>query len=234
MHSLGKNISYIDGDSVRFYTLPYTTRMVVIRLADGSLWLHSPIQFTSDLAKQIDALGEVRYLVAPNKLHHLFLKDWQQHYPSALIYGTEQVCQKRPDIHFNGVLSADWVPPWRDDISQLLFTGSKVMQECVFFHRSSRTLIVTDLIENFPAHSFTPFKRLLAKLAGVLAPNGKMPIDWRLTFKKLIARQHLQQIIDWQPEKIVMAHGEVIEERAVTFLKSSFSWLNLSSSTKSS
>ncbi len=93
---------------------------------------------------------------------------------------------------------------------------------------------MTDLIENFPAHSFTPFKRLLAKTAGVLAPNGKMPIDWRLTFKKLIARQHLQQIIDWQPEKIVMAHGEVIEEQAVTFLKSSFSWLNLTSSTKSS
>ena len=80
MHSLGKNISYIDGDSVRFYTLPYTTRMVVIRLADGSLWLHSPIQFTSDLAKQIDALGEVRYLVAPNKLHHLFLIFYLNYY----------------------------------------------------------------------------------------------------------------------------------------------------------
>lgn len=228
MKSLGNNIWYVDGDSVPFYTLPYTTRMVIVRLADNSLWIHSPIKLTQDLVNQVDALGQVRFLIAPNKLHHLFLKDWQQHYPATAVYGTEQVSQKRSDIQFDGILTSDVTLPWENDIQQCLFTGSKAMQECVFFHRDSKTLIVTDLIENFSPDAFPPIKRFLAKISGVVAPNGKMPIDWRLSFNKDVAREHMQHIISWQPEKIVMAHGLIIEDHAVSFLEKSFSWLKLS------
>ena len=230
MKSLGNNIWYVDGDSVPFYSLPYSTRMVIVRLSDNTLWIHSPIKLTPELATQIDSLGEVHFLIAPNKLHHLFLKDWQQHYPSAAIFGTEQVAEKRSDIEFNGTLSSDFIPPWQDNIQQRLFTGSKAMQECVFFHRDSRTLIVTDLIENFPADAFPSFKRFLAKISGILAPNGKMPIDWRLSFNKDTAREHIQHIIGWQPEKIVMAHGLIIDDQAVSFLEKAFSWVKLSRS----
>ncbi|GAK88043.1 hypothetical protein JCM19238_5653 [Vibrio ponticus] len=65
----------------------------------------------------------------------------------------------------------------------MLFTGSAVMQESVFFHQASRTLIVTDLIENFAPQHFSPLQRNIAKVVGILAPNGKMPLDWRLTFQ---------------------------------------------------
>lgn len=40
--------------------IPFSTRMAVVRLADGGLWCHSPIDPAPELFAQIDALGEVR------------------------------------------------------------------------------------------------------------------------------------------------------------------------------
>ena len=229
MNNLADNIWSFDGEAVPFFTLPYTTRMTVIRLSCGSLWVHSPIRLNEALKQQIDQLGTVRYLIAPNQLHHLFLPQWQQQYPDAQLFGTQGVQNKRPDIRFDGIFTPGFSAPWQDEIQQLLFTGSAVMEEAVFFHKASKILIVTDLIENFAPDSFTPLKRLLAKAAGILAPNGKMPADWRLSFlfHKAEARAHMQRIIGWQPEKISMAHGLIIEKDAVAFLHRSFSWLNL-------
>lgn len=227
MQAIGEQIWIVDGDAVPFFTLPYTTRMTVVKLCNDQLWIHSPIRLTPELQRAIDALGNVAFLIAPNHLHHLFVQDWQLAYPHALTYGTHQVIAKRPDLRFDGVLDAQLDNPWDSDIHYLLFTGSKVMQEAVFFHRASSTLIVTDLIENFSPQAFGGWKMTLAKAAGVVAPHGKMPLDWRLsfTFHKREAKQHLETMLAWQPEQIVMAHGEWITANGCAFLSRSFHWL---------
>ncbi|WJV52986.1 DUF4336 domain-containing protein [Prodigiosinella aquatilis] len=229
MNKIGENIWVFNGETVSFFTLPYSTRMTVVRLSDGSLWVHSPIRLEAHLQKQVDELGIVNYLVAPNQLHHLFLKDWQQHYPDAQVFGTHEVQQKRQDIIFDGIFTPSFNAPWSEDIDQLLFTGSSVMEECVFFHKPSKALIVTDLIENFAPESFSPLKRLLAKEAGILAPDGQMPLDWRLSFmlNKSEARQHMEKILNWHPQTIIMAHGLIIDHDAEPFLRRSFHWLSL-------
>ena len=230
MNNIAENIWTFDGEAVPFFTLPYTTRMTVVRLSCGSLWVHSPIRLCSDLQKQVDALGIVKYLVAPNQLHHLFIKDWQQNYPSAQRFGTSGAQRKRRDIDFDAQFSPEFLAPWSEDIDQLLFTGSRVMEECVFLHKSSKTLIVTDLIENFSPKSFTPLKRLLARRAGILAPDGQMPLDWRLSFmlSRQEARSHMEKILGWHPKMIIMAHGLTVSSKAGSFLRKSFGWLNLS------
>lgn len=121
------------------------------------------------------------------------MPEWQSHYPNAFTYGTNELIKKRTDIKFDSSFNDDLQWPWADEIKQVLFTGSPLMEECIFFHQESGVLIVTDLIENFPATDFTFWQRLFAKGAGVLAPNGKMPIDWRLSFifSKSHAREHL-------------------------------------------
>nr|WP_269814567.1 DUF4336 domain-containing protein [Amphritea pacifica] len=226
---IGENIWIFEGPAVPFFTLPYTTRMTIIRLPGDELWVHSPIALTTELIRQIDQLGRVKYLISPNHLHHLFIKAWQDHYPDALSFGTKEVQLKRPDIVFEGMFTPFFNAPWSEHIEQLLFTGSPAMEECVFFHKPSATLIVTDLIENFAPESFTPVKRFVAAAAGILAPNGKMPLDWRLSFmfSKKRAQQHLQNILHWHPEKIVMAHGQIINSEAERFLKRSFNWLDI-------
>ncbi|RQW61889.1 DUF4336 domain-containing protein [Vibrio viridaestus] len=228
MYCLDDNIWLFEGEPVRFMGLPYTTRMTVIRLSDQSLWVHSPIRLTSEIQYQIEQLGSVKYLVAPNALHHLFLNDWLSDYPQALLFGTKGVIQKRPDIHFQHTLTTDFSAFWTTDIEFLLFTGSKVMEEAVFFYAESRTLIVTDLIENFSPKNIPILKRPLAKMAGILTPHGKTPLDWRLTFcrNKDQVRRHIKRISSWNPKTIVMAHGEIITQDALPFLHRSFAWAN--------
>jgi len=201
--------------------------MTIIRLESDQLWIHSPIPYTAEMAKQIAELGVVKYLIAPNHLHHLFLAEWQSHYPDAQTFATNELIKKKPDLAFNFSLNEDRVWPWSKEIDQVLFSGSPLMEECVFFHRSSETLLVTDLIENFPPDHFTGWQQLLARFTGIIAPNGKMPIDWRLSFmfRKSEARENFTNILHWQPDRIVMSHGLIIEENGTSFLKKSFRWL---------
>lgn len=227
MENLAENIWIFEGSSVQFLGLPFSTRMTVIRLSNGDLWIHSPINLSKTLIEQVTRLGPVKYLIAPNHLHHLFLADWIDAYPSAEVYGTDEVIKKRDDISFNGSFNHHQRWPWGNEIDQELVSGSPLMQECVFFHKRSETLIVTDLIENFSGQNFNNWQKVVAKGVGILAPNGKTPLDWRLSFVfgKSDARKHLARILAWQPLILVMAHGEIVKVNTNKFLSRSFKWL---------
>lgn len=227
MEKLANEIWIFNGEPVQFFGLPYSTRMTVVRLSNGDLWVHSPIKLSESIKDQIEALGCVKYLIAPNHLHHLFLPEWISAYPEVQVFGTDEVIKKRSDITFDGSLNSQQSWAWEDDIEQELFSGSPLMEECVFFHKASGTLIVTDLVENFSGHSFNYWQRLVAKGVGILAPNGKTPLDWRLSFMfgKRDARTHLDRLLSWDTKALVMAHGEIVTENTDEFLARSFKWL---------
>lgn len=227
LNQLAENIWVVDGGAVPFFGLPYTTRMTIIRLENNDLFIHSPINPNNELIQEVSKLGNIKYLISPNKIHHLFLQDWLELYPNAEVYASPGLREKRKDINFTADLKDFPKAQWQNEIDQLIFKGSRVMQEVVFFHKPSKTLILTDLIENFDENYFTGFKGLIAKLSGIVAPNGKTPIDWRMSFffGKKQARECFERILAWQPERIIVAHGKNIETNAVDFLKKSFKWL---------
>ena len=76
------------------FSLPFTTRMTVIRLPDGGLWLHSPTPLDEGLRKEINALGPVSHIVAPNRIHYWWVGDWKQAYPEAHTYAAPKVVQE--------------------------------------------------------------------------------------------------------------------------------------------
>ncbi len=221
------NLWVVNGNCVKFLGMPYSTRMTVVRLSCGGLWVHSPIEWSLSLHKELALLGEIKYLIAPNSLHHLFLPQWIIQYPQAKLYGTDEVIKKRTDLSFTGSLNTEQSWDWQDDIEQLIFVGSPLMQECVFFHKSSQTLVVTDLVENFSGKDFNHWQKIIAKIVGILAPNGKMPLDWRLSFifQKPQARKCLEKILQWQPQQLIMSHGEIVTDDTTDFLMKSFKWL---------
>ncbi|NKC21648.1 DUF4336 domain-containing protein [Pseudoalteromonas sp. S4498] len=227
--SIGHNIWIYNGPAVPFFGMPYTTRSTIIKLSSGELWVHSPGKLTDGLLCELTQLGEVKYLISPNKLHHLFMGDWQEKFPTATLFASPGVDKKRPDLKFHRQLDDTAEPEWQNDIDQLIFKGSAVMEEVVFFHKKTSTLILTDLIENFHPNHFSGFKKVLAKITGVISPNGKTPIDWRASFifGKQQARACFSKMADWQPQYIVIAHGECIEKAAEAFLHRSFSWLGI-------
>lgn len=227
LKEVGRNIWTYEGETVDFYGFPYTTRMTVVRLNNGALWIHSPERLNAPLQEELGALGRVAHLISPNKLHHLFLEEWIAAYPDALCYAAPGLAKKRKDIRFTKELSDTPDEAWAGEIEQLIFRGSPLMEEVVFFHTSSKTLLLTDLIENFRAEHFSGWKRAAARVTGIIYPHGKTPLDWRLSFVfgKAKARQSLQRMLAWEPENVVISHGECIFGQGTTFLKESFSWL---------
>lgn len=228
LQHIGEEIWIYEGAIVSFYGFPFPTRMTVIKLRNGDLWIHSPEKINEDLKDELSNIGEVKYLVSPNKLHHLFLQEWVKEYPRAITYAAPSLSKKRKDIKFDVELSEMAENEWAEDISQTIFTGSPVLEEVVFFHRHSSTLILTDLIENFDQNRLNTWQRTLARFAGIISPHGKTPIDWRFSFifgSKQKARESLAQILEWHPDNVILSHGECIFGDGVDFLKESFSWL---------
>jgi len=227
MQRIADGIWIVDGKEVMWYGMPYTTRTTIIRLENGDLWVHSPGKLFESLIYEVNDKGAVKHLVSPNKIHHLFLSEWKENYPNAILYSSPGLKEKRKDIHFEENLE-DYPPPaWKNEIDQMIFRGSSAMEEVVFLHKESRTLILTDLIENFHPEHFSGFQKVLAKITGIVSPNGRTPLDWRLSFLfgKKRASICLDKMISWHPSKIIISHGECIFDDADAFLKKSFSWI---------
>ena len=221
------DIWIVDGDEVPWYGMPYTTRTTIVRLENGDLWIHSPGKLSEYLLSEVNTLGIVKHLVSPNKIHHLFMADWKEKYPMAILYASPGLKDKRSDIQFEEELEDHPNQSWEKEIDQIIFKGSSMMEEVVFFHESSGTLILTDLIENFHPDYFSGYKKILAKVTGIVSPNGKTPLDWRMSFffGKNQAKECLDKMISWNPKRIIVSHGECIFNDAVGFLKRSFSWV---------
>lgn len=231
-----KNVWIADGDitAMAMYgvKVPFTTRMTVIRLRDGSLWLHSPIAWNASLAKQLEALGTISHLVSPNKIHYAHIAGWAERYPEARTWASPGVRERAAGqgiaVSFSDDLESTAPSCWAAELEQLHFRGSAFMEEVVFFHRPSRTLILADLIENFhPSKVHWAFRPLL-RLAGVLAPHGQAPKDFRFTFwlGRAQARRSLAKMLEWQPERILLSHGDWIMRDGSNALKKAFRWLD--------
>lgn len=228
LEQFAENIWIYEGAKIKFYGFPFPTRMTVIRLSDNKLWIHSPEKLNDQLIKELSGLGEVSYLISPNKLHHLFLDEWITAYPKAIKYAAPGLANKRAEIIFDCELSDQSEAVWQEEIDQTVFHGSPAMEEVVFYHRPSKTLILTDLIENLDPGTLNWWQRGLAKIAGILSPNGKMPLDWRVSFSvgdKQIARSSLECMLSWDTERIILSHGKCVVSNGNEFLDRSFRWL---------
>ena len=225
---LAEDIWIVDGPTIDFYRIPFPTRMTVIRLANGELFLHSPINWTPELAAALDELGPIRHLVSPNWIHYAYIGDWAARYPEATSWASPGVRARAESrnvkITFDRDLAEAPAPEWAEDLDQLIVEGSKVHTEVVFFHKKSRTLVLTDLIENMHAKDLPLWVRPFAWVAGILAPHGKMPLDIWMSFTggrdKL--RNALTRMLDWHPKIVVLAHGDILRENAPQRLREGF------------
>jgi len=204
----------------------YPTRMAVLRLTNGDLVLWSPVAPDPHLLAEIEALGTVRYLIAPNSLHHTFLADWHRRYPDVPIFAPPGLREKRPDITFSGEIGADLPPGWEGQIDVVVVRGNRITTEAVFFHRASRTAIFTDLLQQFSTGWFTGWRAIVARLDLMLTPGPAVPRKFRLAFSnRAAAREGLRQILSWPTEMVLIAHGTPVTEDGQAYLERSFRWL---------
>ena len=223
--NLAPNLWVVD----RPFKLPYVgveigTRMTCIRLADGGLFLHSPVKLDPILRNSLDALGEVRAIVGPNRLHHLFLAEYITSYPRARVYTEPNLSKKRPDLRFKDELGNEPQTEWRGQIEQHLFRGAPPLNEVVFFHPATRTLILTDLAFNIPkeAAKRSPLFYWLWDV-GHFGPHRFVRL--RGIRDHQAARDSVEKILSWNFDRIIVSHGEVLETDGHNHFAEAFAFL---------
>jgi hypothetical protein len=222
----GPEIWIADGPAVSVAGFPFPTRMAIIRLSDGGLFIWSPIHLTEDLRTAIAPLGEVAHIAAPNHLHHLFLPEWKAAYLAAKLHAPPGLRAKRPDIAFDTDITDAPSTAWSNDIDPVLVHGNRITTEAVFFHRASGTALFTDLLQQIPPHLLTGWRKLVAKFDRMTGDEPQVPMKFRLaTTNRRAARQALTRILAWPAQKVLIAHGEPVERDAQTYLRRAFSWL---------
>lgn len=208
---------------LRFFGIPFGTRMTVVRLDDGSLLLHSPIHISPSLRSELDLLGSVKHIVSPNKLHYLFLDTAIATYPDATLYVPLELAKKRPEFSYGTLLTDEIPDAWAGVMEQLIVRGSNSMQEVVFFHPRSRTLIVADLCENFGRHSplLTQIMAWFARMYG----RPRMPRDWQITFQDHEARRaSFERLLKWDFDRVILAHGALLPSQAKPIFQREYAW----------
>lgn len=218
----------VDGPHVRFYGMPFPTRMTIIRLAAGGLWLHSPTVLSPPLFEAVRALGPIEHLVAPNWIHYVSLGDWSSCCPNAVTWAapgvTERAASRKVPLRIDHELEPQTEVPWVSEIEWLYVEGSSTHQEVVFFHAETKTLILTDLIENFERKKVPFWMWPMLRMAGNTDPDGKMPWDMALTFRngRDELRGAIERMIEWGPDRVILAHGRWYERDGVAELKRAF------------
>ncbi|RAI40974.1 hypothetical protein CH341_22660 [Rhodoplanes roseus] len=211
--------------------LALPVRMTVVRLANGAMWLHSPTRCDDALAREITRIGPVRHLVAPNVAHWSFLKDWAARCPDATTWAAPGLRDRAPVKASGTRLDHDLgtTPPaaWASDIDQGIVPGGFGVSEVAFLHRASGTLVLTDLIENFEPEKVGPLARPLLALMGAMAPDGKAPAHLRFAInrRRAAARAVARELVAWQPERVIFAHGRWFEQDGSAALRRSLRWL---------
>jgi hypothetical protein len=226
LQSFADDIWMVDGPPAVNFFIPLPTRMIVVKLSDGSLWINSPVDVGRETLEQIQALGAIRYLVAPTPLHVWRLVGWHALFPEAELWGPSQIPRAFAGLPFSGKLGDVVSAPWTSDLEDVAFRGNKFAEEFEFFHNASRTLMMTDFVQNYPSKEHHVPGNLVKRLGGVL--NGGVPRDirWTITNRKL-ARTSLQRILAWDFDKVILAHGCCISHDARAFVERAFRWLDI-------
>ena len=186
----------------------FGARMTVVRLPDGGLWVHSPVALQPDLKRQLDALGPVRAILSPAKMHYEHVPEFAQAYPEAKVFavaGSRDLIAKRARV--DAVLEEAPDPLWAEVMDQTHFRGSRLYDEVDFLHRPTRTLILTDLCFNIPENRNWS-TRLWARLLGIL---GRLSVSHSLKLSltdREQAQASIRRILAWDFDRVIITHGD--------------------------
>lgn len=202
----------------RFYGVQVGCRMTAMAL-DGGLLLHSPIDLEP---AALVPLGTPRWLLAPNKLHHLYVGPWIERGLES--WAAPGLPEKRPDLRFDHVVE-DACEPFGDAVRFIPLRCFKMTNEVVVLHRPSRTLVVTDLAFHFDKSA--PWATRAAMWCSGAYPGCKVSLLERWGVKRDVARAEIAGLLDLDFDRLIMAHGAIIETGGRDALAGAWRWLGI-------
>jgi hypothetical protein len=199
-------------------------RATILRLSSGALVVHSPLAIDDATAKEIDALGDVRFVVAPSCAHWLYVEAAKRRYPKARVFGPPGLEKKLASVDFDPLPARGPIGGIGEDLQVVRVEGAPSMNEHAFLHARSRSLVVTDLV--FNVHACSSFiMRLALRVMGAWQKPAQSRM-WRFIVKdRAAAAKSAADILSWDFERIVVAHGDVVEEDARQRARVALSWM---------
>ncbi len=230
MTPVAENVWFIDDEPINAVGLRLPVRMTIIRLGTGELLLHSPTRYSSAVREELERLGTIKYLVAPSIAHWMFMPEWQRHLPDTITLAVpglgarEQV--REVGLRVNRELLDGTPEEWAGEIENVLISGP-LFAEIALFHKPSRTLVLTDLVQNLRREELSYGARMVANLLGITKPDGKAPLYLRLLLRLggRASEQAAARLLAFAPERVIFAHGEPFECDATARLRRSLRWL---------
>ena len=224
---------WVDEQPLQLLAGNLQARMTVVRLRGGGLFVHSPIAPENWLIAALENIGSV--VVAPNKTHHFFARRFCDAFPKAEFWSAPGLARKRPDLGFANVIGTSGSePPWAGDLEHIHVRGIPVLEEVAFFHPRSRALILTDLVFNIPADIHADWRlRLFLHLNGARGRFGPTRLVRALVRDSGALTASLRNILEWDFDRVIMSHGEILEHGGRAALAQAFA-LGITNQTKPS
>lgn len=199
------------------------TRMTVVRLQGGEVLVHSPVPLDAALRSAVDALGPVAHVVCPNVYHHAFAGAWVEAYPRATVHAPRALRRKRRDLRIDRDLEDARPETFGGELVPLHVDGCMI-DETLFVHPSSRTVVSSDLTENFASadHAWT---RLYLKVSGLYGRPGWGRLLRPLYRDRRAARRSIDRLLEHDFDRVMLAHGEPIETGGKDAVRSTFEFL---------
>tara|TARA_B110000977_G_scaffold7481_1_gene10286 strand:- start:3182 stop:3859 length:678 start_codon:yes stop_codon:yes gene_type:complete len=204
-------------------TIDVGGKMGVVKLGNGDLWIHSPVDLDEDTKSAIDAIGKVKHIVSPNYEHVKWAAQWKEAYPEAILYGCPGMMNKYPKMPWDREINEDGDDQFGDEFSVLSFaeleknpvTQTPFFNEVLFVHKPSGVLLVTDIFWNYPAS--VPTKTKLWKFGmdwvykpfyeqAMIVDNGKFS-------------EKVDELLALRWDKILPCHGTFIDTNSKSIMK---------------
>ena len=215
-------------------------KMAVVRLPDGTLWVHSPVELDPALRDALAALGPVRHVVTPNTEHQKYASDWLREYPEATGYSCPGLRESKPEVGWHrslsslldapsGLTSASAPAEWCSAI-ELCWVEDRVpltrrlpfFNEVVFFHRPSRSLMCADLWWNYPDYADADADFQVPRSTRLW--KWGMDVVYKPVYNRLMKTDSWEEsyrvIAGWEFETILPCHGEPVAKDAKKVLAS--------------
>jgi hypothetical protein len=209
VQQVGENI-WLLRYPLRALGIDFGRNVTLIRLGSGRLVIHSTAPFSPADAATIGSLGEPGWLLDGTLFHDTFAAQGRSAFPTIPYLAPIGFAKVA------GIPAAPLDPPpegWSGQLEVLPLAGMPRLREHVFLHRASRTLIVCDLLFHFaPA---TAWARFFACWMMRLPDGIGMSAFFRLMIRDRRAFEtSLRQLMEWDFDRIIVSHGEMISSRA--------------------
>ena len=191
----------------------YPTRSLIYRDRNGKVLILSPGPMNDSEYDEIRKLGPVRGIVAPNLLHHHWIGEALEAFPESPFYRPHELLLKRPDLEGHGRATEDLSMAGFADLEFQTVRGTPRLQETVFYFPNDKLLYVTDLAHHITKKCNWPTRMLLKFFGTENRFAVSRMLKW-MTRDPDLLRTDLKKILNWEIDKLVMAHGQPLMKDA--------------------